>query len=247
MKKIAFIILLFFGISQIKAQNSEPSAWNFKWGFSQTPRELEVDSFPQNDFLTGFQWSGSGKMNRALGNNSVAGGNITIDSGALYSEPLKAIKQPYFDHKTKYSTGIRNAAAMVYEPTLKIAKPGEFAYREDDPTNAIFGFQNIVGHIIPADSSFDENYNRLILHKWLADTGDVKVLSNIWPNADFETFNGSSQLYGYRGTKWYLTVNLRRLNPVGETDTSLKLVQNSGYNDSLILNNSWPGIAEHSA
>lgn len=68
MKKILFLLLIIsFGIAQ--AQDSEPSPWDFIWGFSNTPRVFDVDSFQQKSILTGFQWGGSWQMNNAILDN----------------------------------------------------------------------------------------------------------------------------------------------------------------------------------
>lgn len=64
MKKILFF-LVFIYCSLLYGQDNEPSAWQFKWGFSNNYRVFAPDSFKQNSVLTGFQWSGSLQMNNA--------------------------------------------------------------------------------------------------------------------------------------------------------------------------------------
>lgn len=64
MKKLIILLIISYGI--ITAQDSEPTPWDFKWGFSTTPRSFVLDSFQSNSILTGFQWSGSTKMNNAF-------------------------------------------------------------------------------------------------------------------------------------------------------------------------------------
>lgn len=218
---IIFCILL--GFITAKSQDAEPSPMNFEWGSSSTPRSLQVDSFPQNNFLTGFQWSGSPKMNHALLNNSAASDEVYWESGTNYSSKRYLMGQPryireYNNSQTGYQVGIRNAPAMLWEPTLRIPKndsTGMFIIREHDPTNAVFGFHHIKGIILPYNEYTDENYNRLKLRKGI-DTG--LVLNDIWPKPKFMTFEGSSQTVGYQGQKWNLTINLRRYS-IDDDDT----------------------------
>lgn len=217
MKYIILILLLFLAIDTLYSQNSEPKPMEFIWGSSSNQRPLVVDSFPQKNFLTGFQWTGNNKMNHALLNNATTSGELYWESGTNYKTPRYAISQPTYirnnDSSTGYGVGIWNAPAMHYEPTLRIPNNDSagkyFIHREHDQTNAIFGFKYIRGQILDSTQYNDENYNRLILHK-STDTG--KVLADVWPKPEFITFNGNNQSAGYYGEKWNLSINLRRLN-----------------------------------
>ena len=68
MKKLLIIIIILTTFAN--AQDKEPEPWEFIWGNSASKRIFELDSFPQTSFLTGFQWSGSNRMNNVLGNNA---------------------------------------------------------------------------------------------------------------------------------------------------------------------------------
>ena len=223
MKTIILLICVFVVIPYIYSQDKEASPLKFVWGFSSVPRPLQVDSFPQNNYLTGFQWSGTPKMNHAMLNNSTASGGIYWEDNTNYNSRRYLFNQPKyicgFDNSfTGYGTGIMNAPAMIWEPTLRIPKndsTGMFIIREHDSTNAIFGFHHIMGQILAANQYTDQNYNRLILRKGI-DTG--LVLNDIWPKPQFETKAGNAQTGGYYGQKWNLTINLRRKN-IPDDDT----------------------------
>jgi hypothetical protein len=64
MKKL--IILILFTVIVTNAQDSEPNAWKFRWGYSNDIREFEPDTIKQKSILTGFQSGGSTQMNDAL-------------------------------------------------------------------------------------------------------------------------------------------------------------------------------------
>ena len=223
MKKLILFALIITSYSLLYSQDREAQPLLFKWGYLEDPRIFEVDSFPQNNFLTGFQWTGSPKMNHSLLNNATASGHLNWEEGTNHNKKMYLIGQPIYiktlnNTWTGYNVGIWNAQAMVYEPTLRIPKndsAGMFITRDYDSTNAIFGFHNIKGQVLPANEYSDKNYNRLILRKGI-DTG--LVLNDIWPKPKFETKEGTGQLYGYQGQKWNLTINLRRKS-IAEDDT----------------------------
>lgn len=209
-------------------QDKEPSAWNFKWGYSDNQRVFEQDSFKQSSVLTGFQWSNTLPMDNALFNNCVAEHGMEQVEAGNRVFPLYSINQPTWWDKGYYWIGAYFSPFMQYEPTLlfndtttgKILRPAD----QSDP---IFGFKHIDGEIL--NDSTDENYSRLILYKnSLPSYGnDSIVLKNIWPQPQFTTrefygdgskyfksVNGSmGQTDNYLGRKWYLTINLKRLNP----------------------------------
>jgi hypothetical protein len=226
-KILLFNCLMFLSVNTY-SQDKEPQAMKFVWGSSSIERELQVDSFKQDNFLTGFQWHGSAKMNKALENNAAASDTVFSYNVTAYTSKLYSIAQPRYIRTrpglngglyiTGYQVGIWNAPAMVYEPTLRIPKndsTGMLIVRKHDPTNAVFGFHYIRGQILPENQYSDENYNRLTLRKGV-DTG--LVLNDLWPKPRFETFDGTGQKTDYRGQKWYFTINLRRKN-INDDDT----------------------------
>ncbi len=209
-------------------QDREPSPWLFRWGDSDQERIFEPDSFKQSSMFTGFQWSSTLQMNNALLNNCKAehGLNQVVQGSRIY--PLESINQPTWWDRGYYWMGAYFAPFMQYEPTLlfndtttgKILRPA-------DPSDPVFGFKHIKGTIL--NDSTDENYSRLILYKEDLESygSDNIVLKNIWPQPCFRTriFNGDDdycfkrtngtmgQTDNYLGRKWYLTINLKRLNP----------------------------------
>lgn len=186
MKRISIAIILFLTSLSIYSQDTEPSAWQFKWGYSDSPRIFEPDSFKQTTMFNGFQWYGSRKMNDALLNNARAAGSYDSGTGNE-NNPLFLVHQPYWVDGAYFKPGYFNAPFMQYEPTLlledttfgKILRPA-------DPSDPVFGFKHIKGTILT--DSTNENYSRLILYKnSLPSYGSDTVLKNIWPQPCFKT------------------------------------------------------------
>lgn len=194
------------------SQDSEPSPWNFVWGHSTIPRSFEPDSFQQESIKTGFQWSGSTKMNNALKNDIQTGSYYQPLTEPIHT-PLNLILKPTWLDDTGYNPAYFRAVMMQYEPTLPLDGTNEGQIlRPDDDTDPIFGFRNRKGTILT--NSVSGNYSRLLLYKGGGYTGDT-VLSDIWPQPEFYTRDrGGGQTDNYHGEKWYLTINLKRLNPI---------------------------------
>ncbi|HPO63443.1 MAG TPA: hypothetical protein PK762_10230 [Candidatus Kapabacteria bacterium] len=186
MNKIIKIFFVILSVYIVNAQDTEPSAWNFKWGYSDSPRIFEPDSFKQTTMLNGFQWYGSRKMNDALLNNTRAAGSYIYGTGNE-ENPLYLVHQPSWIDGAYFRPGYYFAPFIQYEPTL-LHKDTTFGkiLRPADPSDPVFGFKHIKGTIL--NDSTNENYSRLILTK--ADKpsygGDI-VLKNIWPQPQFIT------------------------------------------------------------
>lgn len=161
MKKI--ILFLIIGFSLVNAQDSEPTPWDFKWGFSVTPRPFVLDSFPQTSFLTGFQWSGSNRMDNALFNNAKTGRYFKSES-IVPDSSVNWLFQPSWIDGSDYHPGYFGAVMMQYEPTLPITT-SNFGniLRPADDSDPIFGFLNRKGRILTDDT--DANYSRIELMK----------------------------------------------------------------------------------
>jgi len=224
-----FVLIFLLNIYLVFSQDKEPNPWEFIWGHSSTAREFVLDSFQQKSFLTGFQWSGSVNMNNALRNNAKSGSHYTPSAGGLDSN-INLIIQPKWRDANFYPPGYYHAVMMQYEPTLPFNGSNEGQIlRPDDISDPIFGFQNRKGTIL--EDPLDDNYSRLILYKDSIYV-DSTVLSDLWPQPHFKTmdwvsFNQPGETDKYLGRKWYLTINLKRLNPNIDTlkndDVVLKL------------------------
>ncbi len=216
MKKLILILIL-LSIS-LYSQDNEPSPWEFEWGYSTTPRVFEPDSFQQNSVMTGFQWSGSWQMNNALLNNAAASAVLNTVSGTL-NQKLNLIYKPTWRGRNYYVGGYFNSPFMQYEPTLPLDGTNEGTIlRPDDITDPVFGFRNRKGRI-PTIST-DPNYSRIILEKDSSFVGG-RVLDDIWPQPNFKTktwdkYKADGETDNYLGRRWYLTINLKRLNPAIE-------------------------------
>ncbi|MCX6148752.1 MAG: hypothetical protein NTW25_16080 [Candidatus Kapabacteria bacterium] len=140
--KIYLILLLFLNIN-LFGQDFEPKAWKFKWGSDTSARILNIDSFPQSRFITGFQWSGTPKMDSLMLNNASSGGYL-LDSHLIRSKANLIIGQPTVLSRSNYGV-LKNCVAMQYEPTLLIDTNnlGVFKTRTGDPSNPVFGFKSI--------------------------------------------------------------------------------------------------------
>lgn len=213
MKKIIFMIFLCGFI--LNAQDKEPIPWKFRWGYSDDLRIFSPDSIKQTSFLTGFQWGGSTNMNNALHNNVWTGGNYeTVSSTPIRKQKL--ILQPKWKDRTIYGPGYWGSVMMQYEPTLPLDSTNEGnILRPNDTTDPVFGFRYRRGTI--SSNPLDENYSRLVLKQAdKATYGGDRVLEDIWPQPYFDTRKWGlkgGDTDNYLGRKWYLVVNLRRLNP----------------------------------
>jgi hypothetical protein len=152
-------------------------------------------------------------MNDALFNNVWTGGNYnTVSSTPLLKQNL--VLQPKWMDNGFYNPGYHECVMMQYEPTLPLDGTNEETIlRPDDPSDPVFGFRNRKGTILT--NPLDENYSRLILYKDSSYVNDT-VLSDIWPQPYFETTEWGEKggdTDKYLGKKWYLAINLRRLNP----------------------------------
>lgn len=118
MKRISIIIIFFITSLSIYSQDTEPSAWQFKWGYSDSPRVFQLDSFKQASIFTGFQWSNTFPMDNALLNNCVAEhGMEQVEAGSrIFS--LNSINQPTWWDRGYYWIGAFFAPFMQYEPTI---------------------------------------------------------------------------------------------------------------------------------
>jgi len=168
-------------------QDTEPSPWQFKWGYSDNQRVFEPDSFKQTSMFTGFQWSNTLPMDNALLNNCVAEhGMNQVEAGSRVF-PLNSINQPTWWDKGNYWIGAYFAPFMQYEPTLPLTSSnfGQIL-RPADSLNPVFGFLYRRGTIL--NDSTNENYSRLILYMdSLTAYGSDTVLMNIWPQPQFIT------------------------------------------------------------
>lgn len=200
----------------MQAQDTEPTPWNFVWGFITTPRTFDLDSFKQEKMFTGFQWGSSWQMNNALMNTGAELNNYVEASGTV-NTPISLILQPKFLDSTGYNPGYFGSVMMQYEPTLPLDGTNEGTIlREDDETDPIFGFRYRRGTISTTPS--DPNYSRLVLKQSdKASYGGDKVLEDIWPQPYFDSNTPAGQTDNYPGKLWYLTINLKRLNPSSDT------------------------------
>ncbi len=119
MKKIITILAL-ISVSLIYAQDSEPTKWSFRWGYSSTLRQFQPDSCKQNKIVTGFQWNSTNKMNNAVYNNAFANHGYQKVDSATRRYPLLMIDQPTWHDNAGYNIGAWNAPFMQYEPNLLI-------------------------------------------------------------------------------------------------------------------------------
>lgn len=217
MKKVLILIIL--NICILNAQDSEPELWEFRWGYSNDLRIFNPDSVKQTSFLTGFQWGGSTQMNNALQNNVWTGGDYNVNPISPIRK-LNLILQPKWQDKGYYNPGYFYSPFLQYEPTLPLDGTNEGTIlRLDDESDPVFGFRNRIGTIL--DTPTDPNFSRLVLKKDSSYVGDT-VLSDIWPQPNFKTitweaFKKYGQTDKYLGRKWYITINLRRLNPSVDT------------------------------
>jgi|GEM_PF-4209530 len=238
MRKILFFLI----VVAIKsyAQDFDPPAIIFDSGLNGNPylnssNQLDPTKVqPNNGYQIGFQWGTTYKIDEAMGLNIVNGGfNPIVDISETQSQIKNGIYDPMgFNYTNDYHPnrnnhgywtgqrpGILSAAMLHFEPTLLIDHPGEFKTRVGDPSDPIFGFKTISAGEILANQT-DPNYSRLILRTSdLNGQNSIPVLEDNWPskeaiNAHVPNFNHVS----YEGKIWNLSINLRRLNHVTQTN-----------------------------
>lgn len=216
MKKLLIILIIVLSYYSLESQTYEAKPFNFTWTADSVPKPLVLDSFTVNSFLLGFQWSGSPRMNQALRHNANAGGKFQYEPNNFDGiNQIHIIAQPSENAQNGKHLQYVDAHYIQYEPTLYSSDYTKFRPRFNDSTNAVFGFSNIHGKVLPSIQFADTNYNRLILYKdSLANyPADSIVLSGINPNDKFETYKGKGQHGGFTGEKWNISLNLRRLKP----------------------------------
>ena len=147
----------------IFAQDIEQTPFEFDYetadGQQYTDQALDPDLFPQDEYLMGFQWWGTGKMMKAMGMNSIAEDAIPHDTANESNIPIKLIIQPGKFGEANNLPYIRNAVCMQYEPGLEADTNGQFNTFPNDPSNPIFGFVNIHSDTDTASNFNDNHYS----------------------------------------------------------------------------------------
>ncbi len=212
MKRLFLMLLL--APFLLKAQDSEPSPMSFEFG-NQSSQVFNPNNYQQNAVVHGFQWSGTPLMDDSLRNNIRGTGNVH-EGEFQTNDTLLLLYQPSDLNATGYIPAYYWAPFMQYEPTLPL-NDNNFGdiLRPEDSSNPVFGFKYRRGTIL--SNSSDVNYSRLILYKdSVASYGGNTVLKDIQPQPHFVSRAAkdvSGQTDMYFGRKWYLTANVRRLNP----------------------------------
>lgn len=145
-----FYILLI--INNLFCQNTEPNAMLFNYennGQQYVNQELDVEDFDtySNKFILGFQWGGSFKYNIALNHNVTHGGVGAMIIGAGHYESDTYLLNGIHLAFPVINNGSWYSSMMSFEPTLLIHNENEFKTRDQDESNPIFGFKNIIGNI----------------------------------------------------------------------------------------------------
>jgi hypothetical protein len=141
----SLVILMLITSYSIYAIDNEANPFSFNYNANgQTKKNdtcLSSLLFPQDKFLLGFQWTGTGKMMSALKCNADADNNIEHPRSDFETIiPLYSITQPGEDGIAAHPPFLRSAASIYYKPCLKITNPGEFKTIEGDVSNPVFGF-----------------------------------------------------------------------------------------------------------
>ncbi|MCX6152520.1 MAG: hypothetical protein NT007_00010 [Candidatus Kapabacteria bacterium] len=213
---IIFYLLL---TNFVIAQNTEPTAFYFRYNEHTTAIKMSVDSIKQTGFVTGAQWGVHPRIARALYMDCSHGGAIpdtTMSNNLGDSYKMNYIWCPngYY----LYAIPNVNSRAFVYKPTL--IQPTNFHPNNNDPNKNIWGFKSTTLGSSPT----------VIDNKLLLDTGlaySNPILSNPWINNKFYLIPNTSD-YQIDGQHFIVTVNLRRKDLNTDTsktsDTILKII-----------------------
>lgn len=189
MKKTLFFLLFFCQITF--AQDKYPTAFNFQWNQHPTTQPLSIDSFPQNNFQLGWQWSGGPMKFDTLMKVSSSVGNFNStfwpsSSLTFQSCTLPIYYRVHFDNSpTGYIAATFNSAGMEFSPILKVdtTKPKIYRPTPGDPFHAAFGYAFIHDslHILPNDTCL----RVLKSAKTTWDPSGEVILAEPWPNDQF--------------------------------------------------------------
>jgi hypothetical protein len=236
-KLFAFILMLVTLKVYSQTEPSGPMTFVYKLNGSTTTASLDASQHTQNDFVYGFQWSGSVKMMSGLKMNADANSSIDAPGNDPSLTGLYGVHQA-----ANYWQGIylRNAASMQYEPGLFISSPGTYTTFSGDPTNPVFGFKDID---INAQYITDGNNNHwLELNRNNYNT-EIIVLQNPWPDDQLIQFASSAgQFDGFTGDNWYISLKIKVTDddPMGvdpnEPILKIKLPYTKGNGSSDAIN-----------
>jgi hypothetical protein len=142
MKKYFFIIVILLSMYYLKAQDSQPDAFYFKYYINnnQTIKQIDVSDFPQNHFIMGWQWGGHPNMTAALKmnmseNHEGSWGSLSPNNSG---SPINYIWQMRVWNKGDVPHLC--AISFIYKPTLTFDENMN-VINPIDPEHNIFGFR----------------------------------------------------------------------------------------------------------
>lgn len=156
MKQYIYILIFLSQVTSLISQNIEPGPIRLTFPKNGTDTTVYMNAryFPQNQFITSFQWGARSKTIQAMDMN--CGQN---PSCCPFDEDLAHIPNPPIN--TIIGTGGYFpilSSCFRYEPTLLVSDPDILLKRQYDTTNAIWGFGHIDGKPLRANYV---DYNRL--------------------------------------------------------------------------------------
>ena len=222
MRTLKLLALLWLLVTMKVLSQTEPSgpmSFVYKLNGTTTTASLDVTNYEQNDFLYGFQWSGTVNMMNGLKMNAKSDWSINSPGNDPSLTGLYGVHQAANDWQGIY---LRNAVSMQYKPGLLINTPGTYTTFSGDPTNPVFGFKNINTSSYVTDVTNTEGNHWLQLSRSKTGTLPVVVLSNPWPDDQLVQFTSSEgQFNGFTGDNWYISIKIKAISDApGITDAT---------------------------
>ncbi|MEI6091670.1 MAG: hypothetical protein WCR42_14535, partial [bacterium] len=225
--KIILIIVLAISFSHLESQTIEPKQQKVYYCGDSTLIDSQSPQFTLDTIVTGWMWGAKHVISKALGctqsDNWYNDSLYTVpDYSNMFvrSNPWQAL---YCDHG--HGDAILLARAMVFNPSLEIPDPITDYYaiaNQCDSTShsSIFGFKYIHPQayktgsgLVLLKNSFS-GFPIILQYPWdinKLNFGDGEFILN---HIDFDS---SKTIQKFNGNKYYLTVNLQRLNDTTTT------------------------------
>jgi hypothetical protein len=180
MKKLIILVMIISTSYFSLAQDLEPTQHKFYIDGDSTFISADSSKFLQNKILIGWQWCQGRSMSKSLlmsqahcSNPAYYGpGDSTygdVDTTDFADSVDLVLNIPVISEHFGYSP--LHSTSFKYEPTLQIINPGSFTIKQNDNSNAVFGFRNILGNTTsdPARLTLKSSDTSIINHTVLSE------------------------------------------------------------------------------
>ncbi len=219
-------------IVSVNCQNLEPS--QVQININDIPTYISSDStyFQTNKMVLGWHWEPYRKIAEALFTNMSDMQTTylyTMNESHYADSTLLFIRCRYQSGELALAShcvadnSIVLTKSLQYDPTIFVEPENRYKLniREGDPSNPVLGFLYKRGRI--SNNQNDENYSRLILDS--SSLVNEVVLAEPWPSnhLNYVLSTDSLQNLNWTGSRYYLSLNLRRNGNETLADTTALL------------------------